>query len=521
MRSTFLSRTRKWIGASALAILVGIGGGTAFLAASSPSAIAQIQQAAQITLPAEATPNSFADLVEAVKPAVVSIVVEGDEGDRNLQRGGREFNFQFPDLPEGDLRDFLEQFGNQFGQGPGDRGPGRGDRGDNDRAPARKFMAAGSGFAISADGYFVTNNHVVENASKVTVIFDNGDEKTATVVGTDKRTDLAVVKVDGVNDLPFVNFATEDVRVGDWVVAVGNPFGLGGTVTAGIVSARGRDIAGSAQGDFLQIDAAVNTGNSGGPAFNLKGEVVGVNTAIFSPNGGNVGIAFAIPSNIVKQVANQLISNGTVTRGYLGVGIQDVSRDIADSVGLKTPQGALVTEPADGGPGKAAGIKSGDIITKVDGNEISNALDLSRTIAGKDPGTEVELTLWRNGKEETLKVTLGKLDEAAPAAEEQQPAQPEEPAAPAPSSVGVTLVPNADGEGLLIQDVDPSSVAAEKGFAVGDAILEVDNKAVATAAEFEDAIKAVQDSGRSTALIKAERNGQVRYLGLPLDDATN
>jgi serine protease Do len=309
--------------------------------------------------------------------------------------------------------------------------------------------------------------------------------------------------------------------VGDWVVAVGNPFGLGGTVTAGIVSARGRDIAGSAQGDFLQIDAAVNTGNSGGPAFNLKGEVVGVNTAIFSPNGGNVGIAFAIPSNIVKQVANQLIENGTVTRGYLGVGIQDVSRDIADSVGLATPNGALVTEPAEGGPGAAAGIKSGDIITKVDGTAISNALSLSRTISSKDPGTEVELTLWRNGKEETLKVTLGKLDEAAPATEEPQPVQPEEPAAPAPSSVGVTLVPNADGEGLLIQDIDPSSVAAEKGFAVGDAILEVDNKAVTTAADFEDAIKAVQDSGRSTALIKAERNGQVRYLGLPLADAAN
>ena len=514
MRSTFLHRTRKWIGASALAILVGIGGGTAFLATSSPNAFAQIQPAAQITLPAEATPNSFADLVEAVKPAVVSIVVEAEEAGRDFQRGGREFNFQFPDLPEGDLRDFLEQFGQQFGQ-PGDRGPGNGQR----RGPARKFMAAGSGFAISADGYFVTNNHVVENATKVTVIFDNGDEKTATVVGTDKRTDLAVVKVDDVTDLPFVNFATDDVRVGDWVVAVGNPFGLGGTVTAGIISARGRDIAGSAQGDFLQIDAAVNTGNSGGPAFNLKGEVVGVNTAIFSPNGGNVGIAFAIPSDIVKQVATQLIENGTVTRGYLGVGIQDVSRDIADSVGLKTPHGALVTEPAEGGPGAAAGIKSGDIITKVDGREISNALALSRTIAGKDPGTEVDLTLWRDGKEQSLTVKLGKLDEAAADPQEEQQAPAEEPAAPAESSIGVTLVPNAEGEGLLIQAINPDSVAAEKGFAVGDAILEVDNKPVTSVAEFETAIKGVKDSGRNTALIKAERNDQVRYLGLPLEKA--
>ena len=511
MRSTFLSGTRKWLGASALAIIAGIGGGSAFLAASTPASIAQqVQPAAQITLPAPATPTSFADLVEAVKPAVVSIVVEGEQGGRELRRGGREFNFEFPDLPDGDLRDFLEQFGQQFGQG------NRGD-GSEQRAPARRFMAAGSGFAISADGYFVTNNHVVENAEKVTVVFDNGDEMTATVVGTDQRTDLAVVKVDGVTDLPYVSFATEDVRVGDWVVAVGNPFGLGGTVTAGIVSARGRDIAGSAQGDFLQIDAAVNTGNSGGPAFNLNGEVVGVNTAIFSPNGGNVGIAFAIPSNIVQQVATQLIENGTVTRGYLGVGIQDVNRDIADSVGLDSPRGALVTEPAADGPAKAAGIQSGDIITEVDGQQISNALALSRTIAGKGPGTEVELKVFRDGKEETITVTLDKLNEAAPAATEEQPAQEPEETGPTESSVGITLVPNSEGEGLLIQDIDPSSVAAQKGFAVGDTLLEVDNKKVATAAQFEDAIAGVRDSGRGTALIKAERNGQVRYLGLPLD----
>jgi serine protease Do len=511
MRSNILSRTRKWLGASALAIMVGIGGGSALLAASTPGTMAQVQPAAQITLPAPATPTSFADLVEAVKPAVVSIIVEGEQGSRNLRGGGREFNFDFPDLPEGDLRDFLERFGNQFGQGPRGETPGQ-----QNRAPARKFMAAGSGFAISADGYFVTNNHVVENAEKVTVVFDDGDEMTATVVGTDERTDLAVVKVDGVTDLPFVNFATDDVRVGDWVVAVGNPFGLGGTVTAGIISGRGRDIAGSAQGDFLQIDAAVNTGNSGGPAFNLKGEVVGVNTAIFSPNGGNVGIAFAIPSNIVQQVAGQLIESGTVTRGYLGVGIQDVNRDIADSVGLESPRGALVTEPAADGPAQAAGIRSGDIITKVDGVAIANALALSRTIAGKGPDTEVEITLFRDGAEQTLTVTLSKLDETTPAAPVEPEAPVEEEAGPTESSVGITLVPNGEGEGLLVQDIDPSSIAAEKGFAVGDTILEVDNQKVATTAQFEDAIAGVRDSGRGTALIKAERNGQIRYLGLPL-----
>jgi serine protease Do len=327
------------------------------------------------------------------------------------------------------------------------------------------------------------------------------------------------VKVESADKLPFVTLSDTDVRVGDWVVAVGNPFGLGGTVTAGIVSARGRDIAGSAYGDFLQIDAAVNTGNSGGPAFNLNGDVVGVNTAIFSPNGGNVGIAFAIPSNVVKQVTTQLIENGSVTRGFLGVGIQDVNRDIADSVGLKSARGALVTEPSAGGPADKAGIKSGDVIVKVDGDEIQDALDLSRTIAAKDPGTAVKIDLWRSGKEESVEVTLDTLDDTKVAAVE-EPAQPETPAAPAPSSVGITVVPNSGGEGLLIQDIDAASIAAEKGFQVGDAILEVDNQKVATADEFEKALSSVKDSGRGTALIKAQRDGNSRFIGLPLT-ATN
>ena len=510
MRSLQLSRYRRWLGASALAILVGLGGGSAFLAASAPQATAQVQPAAQIQVPEVTTQPSFADLVEAVKPAVVSIVVETDGGNaRQLGGGGREFNFQFPDLPDDHpFKDFFEQFGDQFGQPDGQR--------PTPRAPMRRMMATGSGFIISADGYIVTNNHVVDEATKVTVIFEDGDEREATIVGTDERTDLAVVKIDGVDDLPFVTLADDEVRVGDWVVAVGNPFGLGGTVTAGIVSARGRDIAGSAYGDFLQIDAAVNTGNSGGPAFNLKGEVVGVNTAIFSPNGGSVGIAFAIPANVVKQVTGQLIESGSVTRGFLGVGIQDVTRDIADGVGLDRARGALVTEPSAGGPAEKAGIKSGDVIVAVDGDEIDDALDLSRTIASKDPGTAVEVTLWRDGAEQTVSVTLDTLSEEELAAAPEQPVQPEEPAAPTPSSVGITLVPNSGGEGLLIQDIDPESIAAEKGFLVGDTILSVDNKPVATADEFEAAIAGVKDSGRGTALIKAQRDGNTRFVGLPL-----
>ncbi len=511
MRSTFSSRARRWIGASALAILAGIGGGSALMAATAPSNAQQeaiVVPAAQITAPAVTNAPNFADLVDAVKPAVVSIVVEGNEREeRRLQRGGRQFNFNFPDLPDDHpFKDFFDQFGQQ-GNGDGDR-----------RAqPPRKFMAAGSGFVISADGYIVTNNHVVDNASKVTVVFEDGTEKEAKVVGTDVKTDLAVVKLDGETDLPFVKLSETEPRVGEWVVAVGNPFGLGGTVTAGIISARGRDIQGSAYGDFLQIDAAVNTGNSGGPDFNMQGEVVGVNTAIFSPNGGNVGIAFAIPASVVKQVTDQLISSGTVTRGFLGVGIQDVSRDIAESVGLDGARGALVTEPTKDSPADKAGVKSGDVITEVDGKAINNALDLSRTIAGKNPGTKVELKVWRDGKEQTITVELGKLDEAKIADNSvQQQTEPDEPAAPAETSVGLTLVPNSDGDGLLIQDVDPASPAAERGFAVGDAILEVNNQPVASVADFEKAIQGVKDAGRGTALIKAQRDGNTRFVGLPL-----
>ncbi|KQX34368.1 hypothetical protein ASD04_17175 [Devosia sp. Root436] len=505
MRSTILKRTSRWLGASALALLVGIGGVSTAFVMTGQAATAQVQNAAQITVPQAAQPQAgFADLVEAVKPAVVSILVEAEESPRNVQRRGGDFDFNFPDLPEGHpFHDFFDQFG---GQGP---------RGGQESAP-RHYMAAGSGFIISADGYIVTNNHVVEDATKVTVVFDDGTEKVAEIVGTDERTDLAVVKIDGA-DLPFVNFESDASRVGDWVVAVGNPFGLGGTVTVGVISGSGRNIGGSNYGDFLQIDAAVNTGNSGGPAFNTKGEVVGVNTAIYSPNGGNVGIAFAIPAATVKGIVAQLIDSGTVTRGYLGVGIQDVTRDIADGVGLADAKGAIVSNVAEDGPAGPAGVKSGDIITAVDGDKIDDALDLSRTIAGKAPDSTVELTVWRDGAETKVSVKLGKLNEEALA----QAGQGQNPVPPAPlpseTSVGLSLVPNADGSGgLLIQDVKPDSAAAEKGLAVGDAILEVNNTPVNTLEEFEAALDAVKAEGRGTALVKASRDGNDRFIGLPL-----
>ena len=513
MRSTILTRTRRWLGASALALLVGIGGVSTAFVMTGQTATAQVQPAAQIVVPQAAQPQAgFADLVEAVKPAVVSILVEAEESSEMMQRrGGGQFNFEFPDLPpDHPFRDFFDQFGQGPG-GPGGRGP------DGEAPTPRQYMAAGSGFVISADGYVVTNNHVVADATKVTVVFDDGSEQVAEIVGTDERTDLAVLKIEG-TDLPFVTFETEASRVGDWVLAIGNPFGLGGTVTAGVISGAGRNIGGSNYGDFLQIDAAVNTGNSGGPAFNTKGEVVGVNTAIYSPNGGNVGIAFAIPAATVKNIVDQLVNSGSVTRGYLGVGIQDVTRDIADGVGLADAKGAIVSNVAEDGPAGPAGVQSGDIITAVDGDPIDDALDLSRTIAGKAPDSTVELTIWRDGAETKASVKLGTLNEAAPPTEEQPAPAPQAPV-PAESSVGLTLVPNADGSGgLLVQAVDPESQAAQKGIAVGDAITEVNNTPVNTLEEFEAAIDAVKARGLNTALVKASRDGNARFVGLPLSE---
>ncbi len=511
MRSTILTRTRRWLGASALALLVGVGGVSTAFVMTGQVANAQVQNAAQIVVPQATVQQGFADLVEAVKPAVVSILVEAEAPARGGSRGGGrgfEFDFNMPDLPEGHpFRDFFDQFGGESPRGQG--GEGR---------PPRQFMAAGSGFIISADGYVVTNNHVVSDATKVTVVFEDGSEQVAEVVGTDERTDLAVLKIEG-DDLPFVTFEEEASRVGDWVVAVGNPFGLGGTVTVGVISGKGRNIGGSNYGDFLQIDAAVNTGNSGGPAFNTNGEVVGVNTAIYSPNGGNVGIAFAIPASTVKQIVNQLVEDGTVTRGYLGVSIQDVSRDIADSLGLDQPRGAIVREPASDGPAGDAGVKSGDVITAVDGEQIDDALDLSRTIASKAPDSTVELTIWRDGGEITIPVTLFEL---------QVDSGDEEPAAPVPAeevpqattSLGMTLVPNGDGTGgLLIQNIEPDSEAAKMGLAVGDVVLEVDNQAVQSTGDFDQAVDGVRSKGLDRALIKLSRGSEVRFIGLPINDA--
>jgi serine protease Do len=518
MPRKFSARARRWAGASVIAIMVAglAGAGWAVEQAPAtatvpPAAAATLQPAALIQAPQsnDILSQGFGSLVDAVKPAVVSVYVQAtgnpDEspGDNNGDNGngdngnGDNGAPNIPNLPpDSPLYHFFQQFGAVPPQ------------------QVQHYEAAGSGFAISPDGYFVTNNHVVENANKVTVVFNDGTQKTAKIVGTDKRTDLAVLKVDGLTDQPYVKFADTPPKVGDWVMAIGNPFGLGGTVTQGIVSAEGRDIGGSSYGDFLQIDAAVNRGNSGGPTFNLKGEVVGVNTEIYSPNGGSVGIAFDIPASIVQQITTQLIKSGKVTRGALGIEIQDITPDIASSMGLSNTHGAVVTQPMQDSPAAKAGVQSGDVITAVDGQQITDALDLSRTIASKAPGTSVNLTVLRDGKQMQISVTL----EALPAGSSHNTVQP---SGPTQSSLGFALEPNPHGPGVVVESVDPNGIAAMRGFTPGDIILEVNHQKVSSGQDVEQQLKAVKSSGRHAVLLKVQRNGEIRYVGLPLSDGSN
>src|ERR1700720_2319890 len=343
-------------------------------------------------------PIGFADIVERVKPSVISVKVnitqklaKDDSGDEDTS----------PFQPGSPMERFFRRFGGPDGLPPGLRGGPRGGRG--------MVTGQGSGFFISADGYSVTNNHVVDGADKVEVTTDDGKTYSAKVIGTDARTDVALIKVEGGSNFPFAKLSEGKPRIGDWVLAVGNPFGLGGTVTAGIVSANGRDIGSGPYDDFIQIDAPVNKGNSGGPAFNMQGEVVGVNTAIYSPSGGSVGIAFSIPASTVKNVIAQLKDKGSVSRGWIGVQIQPVTQDIADSMGLKQAEGALVAEPQANGPAAKAGIDSGDIITGVNGQSVKDARELARIIGGYALRTTAKLDVLNKGKSKVFSLTLGHL----------------------------------------------------------------------------------------------------------------
>jgi serine protease Do len=453
-------------------------------------------------------PVSFADVVDKVRPAVVSVRVKSPAAE-NVMTDDDGNDMPFFDLPPGSP---MEKFFKQFRQGP---------RGQQKRGAHPFAMSLGSGFFISEDGYVVTNNHVVDKGESMTVITDDGTEYTAKVIGKDEKTDLALLKVDAKDKkFTYVKFAEGESRVGDWVVAVGNPFGLGGTVTAGIVSARGREIGAGPYDDFIQIDAAVNRGNSGGPAFNLKGEVIGVNTAIFSPSGGNVGIAFAIPASTAERVIGDLKAHGSVVRGWLGVQIQPITQEIADSLGLKEAKGALVSEPQDDSPAVKAGLVAGDAITAVNGQAVGDPRDLAVRISEMAPGSKVTITYWRDGKSRDVEVTLGKLpatDQVASADDgsQQQDAQPS-----SLQDFGLAIAPSDDNTGVVITDVDPNGQAAERGLQPGDVILSVGNAKVKDPSEVEKKMSDAKAGGQKVILLRVKSGDQVpRFVGLSFPKA--
>ena len=450
---------------------------------------------------ARSAPDSFADLVEKLQPAVVNI-----SSTQVIEDGGVE---EFQDL----FREFLER--RRGGEGE-EEGPRR----------QRRANSLGSGFIIDPEGYIVTNNHVIEGADEINVRLADNSLYKATVIGTDDKTDLALLKVEPERPLPALDWGSSDrLRVGDWVVAIGNPFGLGGTVTAGIVSARQRDINSGPYDDFIQTDASINRGNSGGPLFNLDGEVIGVNTAIFSQTGGSVGIGFAIPASLARNVTESLRQFGEVRRGWLGVRIQTVTEELAESrLQLPEATGALVASVTPGGPAEAAGIQPGDVVLQFDGRDVENMRRLPRMVAETAIGKDVEVVVWRNGERKRLKVELGQLDDTV-LARTSAVEEPEE--LDQIGDLGLSVarlspelrqryeLPQESG-GVVITEVDQSGSAAEKGLQPGDVILEVDQESVSSPADVAERIRKARDDGYNVVTLLIQREGGQQWFALRL-----
>lgn len=468
---------------------------------------------------ADSLPGSFADLAENVSPAVVNITASRTASEPQERQPG--FRGPMP-FPEGSpLDEFFRQFEDRFGdmfRGPSPQQERRGPR-----------SGVGSGFIVDAEGYVVTNNHVIDGADDIRIRLSDGRDLPAELVGTDPQTDVALLRVETEEALPTVGWGDSDaVRVGDWVLAVGNPFGLGGTVTAGIVSARGRDIQAGPYDDFIQTDAAINRGNSGGPMFNLEGEVIGINTAIFSPSGGSIGIGFAIPSNLARDVVEQLRDGGQVERGWLGVRIQEVTPELAEGLGLDEPLGALVASVQPDSPAAQAGLRARDVITTFDGREVERMRDLPRLVASVRAGSTVEVELWRDGERQSLEVTIDRqTPERMAALAGQSDSQPE--VAEQPSErLGARLSSLGERErerfgiegdrvGVVIAELDPAGRGASQGLQVGDVIEEVDGAPVTEPGEVDGRLAEAQEQGRKAVVLLLNRGGDSLFFGLKFD----
>jgi serine protease Do len=459
---------------------------------------------------------SFSTLVERVAPAVVSIRVKANPAAITTRDDEEEESAESGESSQKD-NPFRGTPLERFFEGPKQPAQHPQNRKMGSAQPA-PVQGQGSGFFISGDGYIVTNNHVVEGAIKVDVVTDKGEILRAKIVGTDPATDLALLKTECSKTCDFVPLTRSEVKPGDWAIALGNPFGLGGTVTAGIVSARGRDIGMGAYDNFVQIDAPVNKGNSGGPTFNQTGEVIGVNTAIFSPSGGSAGVAFAIPAKTVESVVAQLQAKGHVTRGWLGVQVQAVTPEIAESLGLKEAKGALVSAPAEGGPAAAAGMKRADVILTIAGEEIKDNRHLARKVSEIAPDTTVQVAIMRSGQLRTLDIKLAELkDDTKPELSSRDPSQQTE-----IESLGVNVVPGGDGKngaakGLAVLDINPNGKGADAGLIQGDVILNANDADISSPTELEAALKAAHAAGKKHALTFVQRGAQQVYLALPAE----